>query len=167
MKQAVKSLCKLRRLPADHPAIQEEIAEIYANHQCAFFDSFKRKRWLTILRRDVPWKVKLSRLLPRWYVEKNDHWLCATSFAAIDWCELHVSSINLWTSALTNGSSQLLLWHAVFHQRWIQKPVHHHCDYQLRQCCFDVPRSIPRGEDGQKELAFDGRRRVSMKTSHL
>lgn len=30
---AAKSLAKLRRLPTDHPAVVEELAEIYANHE--------------------------------------------------------------------------------------------------------------------------------------
>ena len=31
--KAARSLSKLRRLPADHPAIQEELEEIHANHE--------------------------------------------------------------------------------------------------------------------------------------
>jgi SP family sugar:H+ symporter-like MFS transporter len=30
--QATASLAKIRRLPVDHPAVEEEIAEISANH---------------------------------------------------------------------------------------------------------------------------------------
>jgi SP family sugar:H+ symporter-like MFS transporter len=30
--QATASLAKIRRLPSDHPAVEEEIAEIAANH---------------------------------------------------------------------------------------------------------------------------------------
>lgn len=91
----MKSLCRLRRLPADHPAIQEEIAEIYANHQCASNPVSSKRRLLTIASRNVPWTVELSRLLSRWYAEKNNHRLFATSFATADWCELHV---RLWYS---------------------------------------------------------------------
>lgn len=54
---AAKSLSKLRRLPVDHPALVEELAEIQANHeyemsinQAGYIDCFKppiRKRQLT------------------------------------------------------------------------------------------------------------------------
>lgn len=55
--QAAKSLAKLRRLPADHPAIVEELNEIQANHmyemslgQASYIECFKGtlgKRLLT------------------------------------------------------------------------------------------------------------------------
>lgn len=54
---AAKSLSKLRRIPIDHPALVEELAEIQANHefemsigQAGYLDCFKppiRKRQLT------------------------------------------------------------------------------------------------------------------------
>lgn len=46
--QAAKALAKIRRLPADHPAVVEELAEIHANHsyemslgKASYVDCFK------------------------------------------------------------------------------------------------------------------------------
>lgn len=127
--QATASLAKLRRLPEDHPAVVEELAEIVANHHYEM--SIGTASYAECFKGTVG-----KRLMTGCFLQALQQ-LTGVNFIVR-------APLESQTSSMANPTPTIvLLRYPVLPERRFPEPLHHLRHHQLGQRRLYIPRSVP------------------------